>query len=146
MNRTTFRILDGAPSGRRRGGLLLALLAGILLAVSPLGAASSMDKANEACLACHGDKDMVKDGPNGTTVPLFVDADRFGKAVHTSLAAVYASIGVDLVPPSADLDDLPVLIQRVADSIKGWEGGSLPDLSQPPSAAAQGATTTPTAG
>ena len=86
MNRTTFRILDGAPSGRRRGGLLLALLAGILLAVSPLGAASSMDKANEACLACHGDKDMVKDGPNGTTVPLFVDADRFGKAVHTSLA------------------------------------------------------------
>ena len=72
--------------------------------------------------------------------------DRSAAAVHTSLAAVYASIGVDLVPPSADLDDLPVLIQRVADSIKGWEGGSLPDLSQPPSAAAQGATTTPTAG
>ena len=62
--------------------------------------------------------------------------DRSAAAVHTSLAAVYASIGVDLVPPSADLDDLPVLTQRVTDSIKGWEGGALPDLNQPAKAAA----------
>jgi len=45
-----------------------------------------MDKANEACLGCHGDKDMVKEVPNGAPVSLFVDADRFGKAVHASLA------------------------------------------------------------
>lgn len=62
--------------------------------------------------------------------------DRSAAAVHTSLASVYASIGVDLVPPSADLDDLSVLTQRVTDSIKGWEGGALPDLSQPAKSAA----------
>ena len=56
--------------------------------------------------------------------------DRAAAAVHTSLAAVYASLGVDLVPPSADLDDLPTLRARVTEAIKGWESGALPDLDK----------------
>jgi len=86
MNRTTSLSQDGSSSRRRRGSVLLALFAGFLLAVTPLQAASPNEKANESCLGCHSDKDMVKEVPNGTPVSLFVDADRFGKAVHASIA------------------------------------------------------------
>jgi cytochrome b subunit of formate dehydrogenase len=86
MNRTTSLTQDGAPAERSRGRLMLALLAGLLIAIAPLNAAPAAEKAKESCLDCHGDKDAVKDGPNGTTVSLFVDGDRFGKAVHASLA------------------------------------------------------------
>lgn len=54
--------------------------------------------------------------------------DRSAAAVHSSLASVYSSVGVDLVPPNADIDDLPVLIERVTVAIAGWEAGQLPDL------------------
>ncbi len=62
--------------------------------------------------------------------------DRSAATVHTSLAAVYASVGVDLVPPSADLDDLPTLTKRVSAAIQGWEAGALPDLNAAEAAAA----------
>ena len=86
MIRTTSVAQDGSPVLRRRGSILLAFLAGLLLAATPLSAAPAKEKTKESCLDCHGDKDAVKDGPNGTTVSLFVDADRFSKAVHASLA------------------------------------------------------------
>jgi hypothetical protein len=41
--------------------------------------------AAENCFDCHSDKDLTKSGPNGTTESLFVDGDRFAKAVHASL-------------------------------------------------------------
>ncbi len=63
--------------------------------------------------------------------------DRSTAAVHSSLATVYSSVGVDLVPPNADLDDLPALIQRVTMAIAGWEAGQLPDLIPARTAAAE---------
>ena len=54
--------------------------------------------------------------------------DRSAAAVHTSLASVYASVGVDLVPPNADFEDLPTLTARVTAAIAGWEAGQLPEL------------------
>jgi cytochrome b subunit of formate dehydrogenase len=86
MNRTTLAAPDGPPVERRRGGLLFALLAGLLLATAPLQGAPAKEKAKESCFDCHGDKDAAKDGPNGTSISLFVDSDRFGKAVHGSLS------------------------------------------------------------
>ena len=97
MNRATSVTQEGLAPGRRKGSILLALLAGLLLVVAPLSAAPAKEKAKESCLDCHGDKDAVKDGPNGTTVSLFVDADRFSKAVHASLAckSCHADINKD---------------------------------------------------
>lgn len=63
--------------------------------------------------------------------------DRSAAAVHTALAGVYSSVGVDLVPPSADFDDLPTLTERVSAAIAGWEAGQLPELVPAKTAAAE---------
>jgi outer membrane protein TolC len=55
--------------------------------------------------------------------------DRTVAAVHTALTNLYTSVGVDLVPPNAETDDLPSLSLRVEKAIAGWEAGQLPDLS-----------------
>ena len=86
MTRAAFVTLDATPVRRRGGRFLLALLAGLLLTLAPLSAAPAKAKAKESCFDCHSDKDMTKEGPNGTPVSLFVDSERFGKAVHASLA------------------------------------------------------------
>jgi hypothetical protein len=43
------------------------------------------------------------------------------------LTNLYTSVGVDLVPPSADTEDLDKLSERVKGAIAGWEAGQLPD-------------------
>jgi outer membrane protein TolC len=55
--------------------------------------------------------------------------DRSIAQVHTALTNLYASVGVDLVPPNADTDDLPTLSRRVKAAIAGWEAGKLPELA-----------------
>ena len=85
MTRTTSAIQDRPSARRRRGSLLLALLASLLIGAAPLHAAPTKKEVKENCLECHGEKDFTKDGPKGTTLSLFVDAARFGKAVHASL-------------------------------------------------------------
>ncbi|WP_243383157.1 cytochrome b/b6 domain-containing protein [Geothrix alkalitolerans] len=75
-----------AAARRRGGSLLLAFLAGLFLASAPLQAAPAKAAAKESCFDCHSDKDLTKEGPNGTTVPLFVDAARFGGSVHASFS------------------------------------------------------------
>lgn len=55
--------------------------------------------------------------------------DRSIAQVHTALTNLYTSVGVDLVPPSADTDDLPTLTHRVQTAIAGWEAGQLPDIA-----------------
>ncbi len=85
MTRTTSAIQDRPSARRRRGSLLLALLASLLLGAAPLHAAPVKKEVKENCLECHGEKDFTKDGPKGTTLSLFVDAARFGKGVHASL-------------------------------------------------------------
>ena len=55
--------------------------------------------------------------------------DRSIAQVHTALTNLYTSVGVDLVPPNADTDDLPTLSRRVKEAISGWEAGKLPELA-----------------
>ncbi|AQU89172.1 transporter [Komagataeibacter nataicola] len=50
---------------------------------------------------------------------------------HQALANLYASIGVDLVPANADIQDLKHLTAQVEHSIALWENGRLPDLTLP---------------
>ncbi|HLZ67438.1 MAG TPA: TolC family protein [Aliidongia sp.] len=60
--------------------------------------------------------------------------DRSIAQVHTALVNLYTAVGVDLVPPSVDTDDLAALSQHVSTAIAGWEAGKLPD-AEPPAAA-----------
>lgn len=85
MTRTTSAIQDRPSARRRRGSLLLALLASLLIGAAPLHAAPTKKEVKENCIECHGEKDFTKAGPKGSTLSLFVDAARFGKAVHASL-------------------------------------------------------------
>jgi outer membrane protein TolC len=55
--------------------------------------------------------------------------DRSIAQVHTALTNLYTSVGVDLVPPNADTDDLPTWSRRVKEAIAGWEAGKLPELA-----------------
>lgn len=55
--------------------------------------------------------------------------DRTIAQVHTALTNLYTSVGVDLVPPNADTDDLNKLSERVKVAIAGWEEGQLPDVA-----------------
>ncbi|PTB21004.1 TolC family protein [Trinickia symbiotica] len=78
--------------------------------------------------------------------------DREIAQVHTALTNLYTSVGVDLVPPNADTDDLAALSERVKTAISGWEAGRLPDVAMlkpaaapAAAAAAAGATATPAA-
>jgi outer membrane protein TolC len=60
--------------------------------------------------------------------------DRSIAQVHSALVNLYTAVGVDLVPPSVETDDLSALSQHVGHAIAGWEAGQLPDadLSVPP--------------
>ncbi|MGN6084625.1 TolC family protein [Trinickia sp.] len=55
--------------------------------------------------------------------------DRTIAQVHTALTNLYTSVGVDLVPPTADTDDLDKLSERVKMAIAGWEAGQLPTVA-----------------
>jgi len=75
--------------------------------------------------------------------------DRSIAQVHSALVNLYTAVGVDLVPPSVETDDLNALSQHVDRAISGWEAGQLPDaeLPAPPPAATSDATPSqPTAG
>ena len=85
MTRTASALKNLVGALRHRS-FLLALFAGLLLATTPVPAAPAKMAVKEACLDCHGDKDATKEGPGGTAISLFVDAGRFGKAVHGSLS------------------------------------------------------------
>ena len=97
---------------------------------------------NAGIAGAESDAEVLRRKLSGVVARL--QRDRAAAAVHTSLAAVYASLGVDLVPASADLDDLPTLRARVTEAIKGWESGALPDLDRA-QAAAQPAQVAPSA-
>lgn len=62
--------------------------------------------------------------------------DRTIAQVHTALTNLYTSVGVDLVPPNADTEDLTQLSARVKVAIAGWEAGQLPDIAMALPAAA----------
>lgn len=58
--------------------------------------------------------------------------DRSIAQVHSALVNLYTAVGVDLVPPSVETDDLAALSQHVGLAISGWEAGKLPDADIPP--------------
>jgi outer membrane protein TolC len=57
--------------------------------------------------------------------------DRSVAQVHTALVNLYTAVGVDLVPPTIQTDDLGVLSQHVGTAIAGWEAGEMPKTSIP---------------
>lgn len=68
--------------------------------------------------------------------------DRALSTVHSALASLYISAGVDLVPPSVDnTADLEKLSSDVSQAIAGLEAGELPKAEIPPTPAADPATT-----
>jgi len=72
--------------------------------------------------------------------------DRTIAQVHTALTNLYTSVGVDLVPPNADTDDLTKLSEKVKAAIAGWEAGQLPDIAMSlPAASAFEASNAPAA-
>jgi cytochrome b subunit of formate dehydrogenase len=73
----------GAGPARSRLGVV-CLLAGLALAVAAWPAVA---QENDDCLTCHGDTSLTtKRG--GKTVSLFVDATKFGSAVHGKVACI----------------------------------------------------------
>jgi len=63
--------------------------------------------------------------------------------VHTALADLYSAVGVDLVPPTINTDDLTTLSTKVGPAIAGWEAGALPDAEVPASLQEISSATTP---
>ena len=59
------------------------------------------------------------------------ERDKAMAAVQNSLANIYASVGVDLVPLDADLNDLPTLTRQVEGTLDGWSHGELPRMPVP---------------
>ena len=95
MTRIPSALHDRVASRRPRWSLLLTLFVGLLLPAAPLHALPAKGEVKENCLDCHGDKDFSKDGPKGTPISLFVDAARFGKAVHASLKCTDCHAGIN---------------------------------------------------
>lgn len=62
-------------------GLALVILVGLATG-SVEAAPSGQEIANESCLFCHSQPQMVKTFPNGETLSLFIDGSTFEHAVH----------------------------------------------------------------
>ena len=85
MTRTAPVLPDISSARPRTGQFLVALMAGLVLALAPLQAAPAKEKAKESCFDCHSDTTMTKEVQGGQPKSLFVDEAKFGKAVHASL-------------------------------------------------------------
>nr|WP_320133753.1 hypothetical protein [uncultured Holophaga sp.] len=67
-----------------------------LLTLCGLGTPPSLRAADDqTCLACHGDRELSKQGPEGKTKSLFVDASHFTGSVHGSSGCQSCHIDVD---------------------------------------------------
>jgi len=65
--------------GHRWKWLLLVFMSLSMLLAAPLSVRAI---ENSECLDCHGDPDMVKELPNGKTLSLYVNPDKFAASVH----------------------------------------------------------------
>ncbi len=63
-----------------------------------------------------------------TVLTTRVNRDKALARVHGALTGVYSTVGVDLVPAGADLNDLPELTRQVEGAIRDWQAGRLPTL------------------
>ncbi|MCR6629891.1 MAG: TolC family protein [Magnetospirillum sp.] len=64
-----------------------------------------------------------------------LERDRALSDMHQSLGNLYAAVGIDLVPPTVDTNDLGKLVGAVSAAIHDWESGHMP-LPEIPAAAA----------
>ena len=58
-----------------------------------------------------------------------VDYARTLAQTHGALANLYNSVGLDIVPATADLNDINRLTAQVTQSIQAWKNGRLPDMT-----------------
>lgn len=131
---------------QRRIALSVAILSQINLAVQEYGNAldtyktaqdvdlvgqqigRTADNVTEA--GAQGEADRIR--RQLTVLTARIARDRSQVRVLTSLAAIYAATGMDLVPAGAELKDLPSLAAEVDQAIQRWQAGQLPSLSMPP--------------
>ncbi len=75
-----------------------------------------------------------------TLTAMIAEMERYRAIVdlHTTLANLYTAVGIDIVPPSADFNDLDALTVQVKQSIADWEAGRLPSIEIPASPAVSG--------
>ena len=81
--------------------LRILLLAGMLLPVFwvlPWGGGASLAQTNDECFSCHADADLVKEGPGGRRLSLFVDERSFQASIHGRIECVLCHNDVLDVP------------------------------------------------
>jgi outer membrane protein TolC len=64
-----------------------------------------------------------------TVLTARIARDKALARANTALAGIYSSVGADLVPVGAELDDLQTLTSQVEQAVRGWQDGRLPQLS-----------------
>ncbi len=79
---------------------------------------------NASAAGAQSDSDAVRHQLTSLLVRL--ERDRALARAQTALAEIYSSVGVDLVPPTADLNDLPTLTRQIQGAIGPWSAGKLP--------------------
>ena len=75
-----------------------------------------------------------------TSMVVRLERDRALAHAHTALAGIYSSVGVDLVSPSVDLNDLPTLTRQIDETIRAWAEGRMPSANILATATAAGTT------
>ncbi len=127
---------------QRRVALAVALLTQINLSVQEY--ANALDGYRTALEIDKIGQQMSRVADNVTAAGVQTEADRVRRQLtvlttrvsrdkamarlHGSLTSVYSSVGIDLVPAGADLNDLPTLTKQVESAISDWEAGRLPEL------------------
>lgn len=79
---------------------------------------------NASAAGAQSESDAVRHQLTALVVRL--ERDRAMARTHTALAGIYSAVGIDLVPPTADLNDLPTLTRQIDDTIRGWAAGRMP--------------------
>lgn len=93
----------------------------------------SQTVANAAVADAQSDMERIRRFLTATAAEL--ERDRALSDVHQSLGNLYAAVGIDLVPPSVDTNDLGALTRQVGEAIHDWESGHMPLPDLPADAA-----------
>jgi outer membrane protein TolC len=108
--------------------------------VAVVGRQISRTSDNATLAGAQSESDRVRH--QLTAMVTTYERDKAMAQVQNALANVYSSVGVDLVPLNADLNDLPTLTRQVSSTLDGWAHGELPHMPVPsvPTAAVQAST------
>jgi len=141
--------IDAAEAGVkvshvRRLALSVAVLTQVNLAYSQLqrsaemlDTATAIEDVNHKISAvvegavsadAQSESDRIRRFLNTTASEL--EHDRAFSEVHAALGNLYAAIGVDLVPPTVEFENLASLTRLVKTAIGDWEAGRLPPLPE----------------